>query len=120
VSDRQGIVLNQELDAPEMDLATARDDCLRAGEFSLHDVCLVHGSAANRSPRRRAAFVIRYMPATSLFDRSNDRQQSQAGVAFSLSRRPIWLVRGEDRAGNDFSIGHGRDYGLVPRASDDG
>jgi hypothetical protein len=36
-----------------------------------------------------------------------------------LSRRPIWLVRGQDRAGNDFSIGHGEDYGLVPRASDD-
>ena len=119
VSDRQGIVLNQELDAPEVDLARARDDCLRAGEFSLHDVYLVHGSAANRSPRRRAGFVIRYMPATSLFDRSIDRQQSQAGVAFSLSRRPIWLVRGQDRAGNDFSRGHGEDFALVSRASDD-
>jgi hypothetical protein len=59
------------------------------------------------------------MPASSLFDHTIDRQQSQTGVAFSLSRRPIWLVRGQDRAGNDFSIGHGEDYGLVPRASDD-
>jgi hypothetical protein len=113
------LVLNQELDAPEIDLATARDDCLRAGEFSLHDAYLVHGSMANRSPRRRAAFVVRHMPATSLFDRSHDRQQSQAGVAFSLSRRPIRLVRGRDRADNDFRIGHGEDYRLAPRAPDD-
>ena len=80
---------------------------------------LVHGSGANRSARRRAGFVIRYMPATSLFDRSTVRAQSQAGVAFDLSRRPIWLVRGQNRAGNDFQVGHGEDYRLVPRASDD-
>ena len=119
VSDRAGIVLNQELDAPEIDLTSTRDDCLRAGELSLHDVYLVHGSAPNRSLRRRAGFVIRYMPATSRFDRTSDRRQSQAGVAFSLSHRPIWLVRGIDHAGNDFVAGHGEDYALVPRASDD-
>jgi len=119
VSDRDGIVLNQEVEPSAFDPSLARDDCLKSGEFSLHDVYLIHGSRPNRSLRRRAGFVVRYMPATSLFDRSSDQQQSQAGVAFSLSRRPIWLVRGEDRAGNDFSIGHGQDYGLVPRASDD-
>ncbi len=119
VSDRPGIVLNQEVEPALFDASLARDDALEAGEFSLHDVHLIHGSAANRSPRRRAGFVIRYMPASSLFDRSIQRAQSQAGVAFSLSRRPIWLLRGQDRAGNDFSIGHGEDYQLVPRASDD-
>ena len=118
-SGRAGIVLNQELEPDELDEGRARDDCLHAGELSLHDVYLVHGSRANRSGRRRAGFVIRYMPATSLFDRSIDRAQSQAGVSFSLSRRPIWLVRGQDRAGNDFRMGHGEAYGLVPRASDD-
>jgi hypothetical protein len=66
-----------------------------------------------------AGFVVRYVPATSLFDRTIRRQQSQAGVAFSLSRRPIWLVRGSDRAGNDFDTGDGEGYALAPRASDD-
>lgn len=112
-------VLGLEVDAGAFNVAEARDDVLRAGQFSLHDVFLIHGSSPNRSPRRRAGFVIRYMPATSRFDRSIGDTQTQAGVAFSLSRRPIWLVRGVDRAGNDFTTGHGEDFGLVPRFSDD-
>ncbi len=119
VSDRDNIVLNQEVDPGHFDEGSARDDALRAGEFSLHDVFLIHGSNANRSMRRRAGFVIRYMPATSLFDRGIQREQSQAGVAFDLSRRPIWLVRGRDRAGNDLRTGHGEAYRLAPRISDD-
>ena len=85
----------------------------------LHDVYLIHGADANRSTRRRAGVAIRYMPATSVFDRSIQREQSQAGVAFDLGRRPIWLMRGADRAGNDFDTGKGEAYRLVPRASDD-
>ncbi len=34
---------------------------LKAGEFSLHHVGLVHGSEPNRSDRRRIGFAIRYM-----------------------------------------------------------
>ncbi|MFO1319157.1 MAG: phytanoyl-CoA dioxygenase family protein [Burkholderiales bacterium] len=113
------IVLNEELSPEAFDFRAARDDRLDAGQFSLHDVLLVHGSNANRSPRRRAGFVIRFMPATSLFDRKVDQRQQQVGVSFSFTRRPIWLVRGVDRAGNDFGAGHGEDYRLVPRRSDD-
>ncbi len=113
-------VLNEEVSADAFDAATARDDALRAGEFSLHDVYLIHGSNANTSDRRRAAYVVRYMPATSLYDRASPRGvQSQSGVAFSLAARPIWLLRGQDRAGSDFRTGHGRDYQLQSRASDD-
>lgn len=112
-------VLGLEVDAQAYDVHTARDDVLMAGQMSLHDVFLIHGSAANRSERRRAGFVVRYMPATSRYDRSVPDSQTQAGVSFSLSRRPIWLVRGVDRAGNDFVTGHGADFGLVPRHSDD-
>lgn len=113
------IVLNEELSPETFDPRTARDDRLEAGQFSLHDVLLVHGSNANRSAKRRAGFVVRFMPASSLFDRTVDQLQQQASVSFSFSRRPIWLVRGADRAGNDFGIGHGEDYRLVPRLSDD-
>ncbi|MBI1397335.1 MAG: phytanoyl-CoA dioxygenase family protein [Betaproteobacteria bacterium] len=113
------VVLNQEVEAADLDLARARDDVLEAGQFSLHDVFLIHGSGPNRSGVRRAAFVVRFMPAPSLFDRRIDRRQDQAGVSFSFSRRPLWLARGADRAGNDFSIGHGEEMGLVPRVSDD-
>jgi hypothetical protein len=112
-------VLGMEVAEGAFDASAARDDVLAAGQFSLHDVYLVHGSGPNRSPRRRAGYVIRYMPATSHYDRSIGREQSQSGVSFSLQRRPLFLVRGVDRAGNDFETGHGEASGLVPRLSDD-
>jgi len=118
-SERSDIVLNQEVEPALFDESTARDDVLEAGQFSLHDVYLVHGSNANRSANRRAAFVIRYMPATSMFERVADDTHRQAGVSFSMSKRPIWLLRGRDRGGNDFTVGHGDDYQLVARVSDE-
>lgn len=111
--------LGEEINADQFDPSTARDDVLKAGEFSLHDVFLIHGSAHNRSPRRRAGFVVRFMPATSRYDRSIQRAQQQAGVSFSLARRPLWLLRGQDRAGNDFVTGHGEDFAVSSRVSDD-
>ncbi len=120
LSDRSDVVLNQEVDPLQFDELSGRDDMLRAGEFSLHDVYLIHGSNANHSPRRRAGFVIRYMPATSVFERTAGDEHVQSGVTFSMSKRPIWLLRGKDRtARNDFAVGHGKDYALVPRTSDE-
>jgi hypothetical protein len=102
------------------DESAGRDDILRAGQFSLHDVYLIHGSNANRSSKRRAGFVIRYMPATSVFERAAGDEHVQSGIAFSMSKRPIWLLRGKDRTGrNDFAAGHGQDYALMPRVSDE-
>lgn len=118
-SARDDIVLNQEVEPALFDESMARDDVLDAGQFSLHDVYLIHGSNANRSPNRRAAFVVRYMPATSTFERKAGDVHRQAEVSFSMSKRPIWLLRGRDRGGNDFSIGHGDDYQLVARVSDE-
>jgi hypothetical protein len=120
VTDRKDVVLDQEVDPSQFDESAARDDVLQAGEFSLHDVFLIHGSNANASARRRAGFVIRYMPATSVFERGAGDAHRQAGVSFSMSRRPIWLLRGRDVSGrNDFTVGHGQDYALVPRVSDE-
>ncbi len=52
----------QEL-AVEVDERDAVDLVLRAGEMSLHDFNLVHGSRANRSATTRTGFIIRYAPA---------------------------------------------------------
>ncbi|MCH8077148.1 MAG: phytanoyl-CoA dioxygenase family protein [SAR324 cluster bacterium] len=95
--------LNQVLDEGQLPLQDAPLVKLGLGEFSLHDVYLVHGSAANRSTRRRSGFAIRYMPASSLFDHGIRRGELKA----DFSQRPLWLVRGRDRAGNDFQTGHG-------------
>lgn len=97
------LCLNQVLDEGQLPLEDAPYVKLSPGEFSLHDVYLVHGSAANRSARRRSGFAIRYMPASSLFDHGLHREELNRD--FSL--RPLWLARGEDRAGNNFRVGHG-------------
>ena len=66
---------------------------------------LVHGSGANRSGKRRCGYAIRYMPATSHFDRTIPPTRLAANQVIDFSQRPIWLLRGRDRANNDFSAG---------------
>lgn len=101
------LVLNRRVSPSEFDAGGAVDDVLRAGELSLHDVYLVHGSNPNRSGRRRAGYVMRYLPGTSFYDREMEvGQSSDIGVS-DFAMRPIWLARGVDRTGrNDFRVGH--------------
>lgn len=102
-SDDPGLALNQGLEDVDEDRAV--DVVLEPGQVSLHDAMLVHGSNANRSGLRRCGYAIRYMPATSLFDRSIAPTRIARNQVIDFSQRPIWLVRGQDRAGNDFSVG---------------
>lgn len=103
--DRTDIVLNQRVEDAVFDESTAVDVELEAGQMSLHDVYLIHGSNPNRSTRRRAGLAIRYMPATSLFDRNLVFEHS--GFRVDFATRPLWLLRGNDVTGaNDFDIGH--------------
>lgn len=57
----------------------------------------------------RPLYVMRYMPATSLFRRdagfAANRLAMEEQVLVSYQARPLWLVSGEDRAGNDFVTG---------------
>ena len=90
------------LDPGQVELSLARYNSLKSGQLSLHDVYMVHGSPPNRSAKRRAGLVLRYMPATSVFDRSI----SDPEIVVDFSTMPIRLVRGRDRSGkNDFQIG---------------
>lgn len=105
--DRTDVVLTQKVDDPRFDEAKAVDIELEPGQMSLHDVYMIHGSAPNRSPRRRAGVAIRYMPATSHFDRNLIATTDKSGYTVDFARRPLWLLRGKDRTGrNDFTIGH--------------
>lgn len=107
--DRTDLVLNQRMAAGAFDEAEAIDLVLEPGQMSMHDVYMIHGAAANRSPWRRAGVALRYMPATSLFDRSLKPHDGKTGVPVQFATRPLWLVRGQDRTGkNDFEIGHRR------------
>ena len=104
---RTDLALNQRLDERCFDESTAVDIELEPGQMSLHDVYTVHGAAANTSNVRRTGVALRYMPATSVFDRSLRPADGNSGVPVDFARRPLWLLRGVDRSGrNDFTVGH--------------
>lgn len=109
--DRDQFAFNKFLDETQFNASDAQPIELRAGQVSFHDGYLIHDSAANRSDHRRAGFIIRYMPATSHWDRTVPVENMYIGKdrssSMNLAGRPIWLVRGTDRSGrNDFTTGH--------------
>jgi hypothetical protein len=101
--DRSDLTLQQRLAPGTFDEATAVDIELQPGEMSLHDVYMIHGARVNTSERRRTGVAIRYMPATSVFDRTLKPVDGKSGVPVDFSRRPLWLVRGMYRPSGDNS-----------------
>lgn len=91
-ADQAGNLLsaNQELQVSPEQAAAAVDLPLRAGQVSIHDGTVVHGSLPNRSTRRRCGLTLRYV-ATSV------RQTEENSLA---GRWKPLLVRGEDREKN--------------------
>lgn len=88
-STRPGNLLsvNQEVPLELIDESTAIDFPLRAGQASVHDGLLVHGSNPNHSTRRRCGMTIRFTtPEITLVSSDNTK--------------PLWvpmLMRGTDR-----------------------
>ncbi len=106
VDNADGLALNQGISAGAFDEKKAVDIELEAGQISLHHAMLVHGSNANVSAKRRCGYAIRYMPATSHFDRTIPPTRIANNQVLDYSQRPLWLLRGTDRADNDFRAGH--------------
>lgn len=105
--DRERLTLTQAIEPQHMDNQVQADIELQAGQMSLHDVYLVHGSNVNTSVNRRAGVAIRYMPASSVFRRDLIEPSDKSGYKIDFSQRPLWLVRGQDSSGgNDFEVGH--------------
>ncbi len=63
-SSKEGNLLsvNQEIPDALVNVASAVDLVLRAGQMSLHHGKLIHGSNPNRSRRRRCGLTIRFIP----------------------------------------------------------
>ena len=99
----EGLSLPLELRAGEFDETTARDIVLEAGQVSLHDIFMVHGSEPNRSEKPRRGMTLRYMPTTSVYRR--DLADGRRGGPLAMSERTLYLMRGTDRSGeNDFRV----------------
>lgn len=52
------------------------------------------------------------MPATSLYDRTIKMTGASRGLRQDMSKRPIYLVRGRDRAGDDFECCQDRPFAV--------
>ena len=104
---RDDYTLGQVIDDDQVNLSLARDIVLEAGQISLHDVYLVHGSDANLSDKRRMGLVLRILPATSFYNHNSGKIKEDAGSPHGYSQRALFLLRGEDRsAQNNFTLGH--------------
>jgi ectoine hydroxylase-related dioxygenase (phytanoyl-CoA dioxygenase family) len=107
--DRNDLTLNQRMAEGTFDESQAADLELQPGEMSMHDIYMIHGAKANTSQQRRTGVALRFMPGTSLFDRNLRPSDGKTGVNVSFATRPLWLLRGQDKTGqNDFSVGHRR------------
>lgn len=99
--------INMVCDTEHFDESTAEDLIIRAGQVSFHDVYMVHGSSAIHTDKRRAAFIVRLMPATSLYDHALGAEMGAKHPAQGYGVRPLYQVRGRDvHGGNNFKIGH--------------
>ena len=76
---------------------------------SCFDLAALGGSPRPALDPRAPLYVIRYMPAASRFVRDPHAPANWTAMEeqplLNYATRPLWLVRGEDRAGNDFVTG---------------
>ena len=88
-SGQEGNLLsvNQAIDESQFDVSTAVTVELKAGQMSLHDGLMIHGSHPNRSHRRRCGMTVRITtPEVRMVAEENKKFDWHAV-----------LVRGEDR-----------------------
>lgn len=101
------LTINLVCDAEHFDEGTSENLVLEAGQLSFHDVYMIHASSPNRTPNRRAAFVVRLMPGTSVYDHALGAEYAKQHPIQDYGNRALHLLRGRDRTGlNDFSKGH--------------
>jgi len=74
---------------------------LEAGQASLHDGRLMHGSEPNTSELRRCGYTMRYISARTRFNREKHNYHQ------------IYLARGRDRAGNVYGDPTQANHGLL-------
>lgn len=98
--------INLVCDTEHYDEATAESLIIRAGQVSFHDVYMIHGSKPNRTDHPRPAFIIRLMPATCFYDHALGAETGKKHPAQGYGIRPLYLISGQDRANNNFTIGH--------------
>ena len=77
------------LSMDKIDTSEAFDIELRAGEYSVHDPYILHGSRPNTSSRRRCGITIKYIPTYVKIDRT-----FRSPTGFDWKNIRVYLARG--------------------------
>jgi non-haem Fe2+, alpha-ketoglutarate-dependent halogenase len=64
--------------------------CLKAGQIPIHTDPLLHGSAPNRSQRRRCGLTLRYMPPEV---RTREKEHALAFLCRGVDQTDYWQSR---------------------------
>ncbi len=89
--------------------ASVRDISPHAGELLICDARLPYRTTGTSQPSRPLGYAMRYFPASSRYLRQADcsvhRELTERYPLLNYAKMPLWLVRGVDRADNDFVTG---------------
>ena len=96
--DDASLALNLEIKTEAYDHTQAVPIELEPGQISLHDVYLIHGSAANTSSSPRRGLTCRFMPTTSVYDRQLARSPQMRSL-------PLYHAAGRDVSGKNVFVG---------------
>lgn len=89
--------------------APVRDISPHARELLICDARLSYRTSDTSQPSQPLGYAMRYFPASSRYLREADcsvhRQLTERYPLLNYAKMPLWLVRGVDRANNDFVTG---------------
>ncbi len=94
--DRDKFVLGRGMRSEDIDDSQAIDIELDAGDVSIHNPNIIHGSNANSSDKWRIGLTLRYVPTTTLVKKDDHenmllRGKPAPGVANAYARRPTYV-----------------------------
>ena len=93
--DTEEYVLDLAIDPKQIDDSDAVDIELRAGDISIHNPSIVHGSNSNDSDRWRIGLTLRYIPTSTYVNRDGWdcillRGNPKRGIENSYAKKPVF------------------------------
>jgi len=93
--DTEEYVLDLAIDPKQIDDSDAVDIELRAGDISIHNPSIVHGSNSNDSDRWRIGLTLRYIPTSTYVNRDGWdcillRGNPKSGIENSYAKKPVF------------------------------
>ncbi len=94
--DKEDYVLPLAIDPKEIDDSEAVDIELNAGDVSIHNPLIIHGSNSNESDKWRIGLTLRYISTTTLVEKEHHenillRGNASPAIKNVYAKRPVFL-----------------------------